>query len=177
MAEKLGHFRVVEREAQLLRLERRGEWPSVIAVLAAIALAVMWFVKPWQSIGGLVIWFLVLALCLPGIMAVLCLRPWKEVLIIERPAGHLLRKEQYAFHRDKVLKLSTESVAELRAVQRILRVVDKKGEIVEHPYWAALLRSTSGEEIELDGANDQKRIRELVQAINQFLGGGGAPTS
>ena len=174
---KLGHFRVVNNDVQLLRLERRSDQPPMIGTLTVVLLILVWFLKPWQSTSGLVISVAILALALPGVVAVLYLRPWKEVLVFDQLAGHMLREEQYLLRRSKVMRLPLDDIADVHRQQRTVRVMDKKGEMIEHTYWAALLRAASGEEIELDGANDPEKIRALVKSVSQFLAKPAPPTS
>jgi hypothetical protein len=171
MAEKLGHFKVVEREAQMLRLERKSELPLMLAALGGILLIVVWFLRPWQFPSGLMVSLVMLVLSLPGIVTVLHLRPWKEMLIFDRPAGHLLRKEQYLLRRSKVMHLPLDTIAGVDPVRRTVHFMDRKGQTAEHVYWAALLRTTFGEEIELDGTNTPERVRELADTINEFIAG------
>jgi hypothetical protein len=169
MSKKLGHFRVVKRETQVLRLERRSELPLLLAVLGGVLFIVVWFLRAWQFASGLIVSIVLVILSLPGIITVLYLRPWKEVLILDRVAGKFVRKEQYLLRRNKIMDLPLDTIASAAPVQRTIRVTDKKGQMVDHVYWAALLRSTSGEETDLDGANDLERIRELTQVINDFI--------
>jgi hypothetical protein len=105
MAEKLGHFRVIEREARMLRLERKSELPLMLATLGGVLLIVMWLLRPWQFPSGLIVSSVMLILSLPALIVVLYLGAWKEVLVIDRAAGHLLRKGQYLLRRSKVIHL------------------------------------------------------------------------
>lgn len=177
MTEKLGHFRVVRLQNQLLRLEKRSEVPVVLAALVGVLLTVVWLLRPLQSPSGLVVSLFLVALPLPGIVAVLYTRPWKEVLIFDRAAANLVRKERYLIRRDKVTDLPLGTIEGVNPVQRTVRFVDKKGQLVEHVYWAALLRHTGGDDIELDGANSRERMRELIETINEFLAGSGLSSS
>jgi hypothetical protein len=169
MTEKLGHFRVVKRESQVLRLERRSQSPLLLVALGVVLLIVVWFLRAWQFASGLIVSLVLVILSLPGIITVLYLRPWKEVLIVDRVAGKFVRKEQYLLRRNKIMDLPLNTIASAAPEQRTIRVMDKKGQMVDHVYWAALLRSTSGEETELDGANDPEGIRELTEVINDFI--------
>ena len=169
MSEKLGHFRVVERQTQVLRLERRSELPLLLVVLGGVLLILAWFLKPWQFASGLIVSLVLVILALPGIITVLYLRPWNEILILDRADGHLLRKEEYLLRRGKVIRFPLDTIDSVDPVQRTIRVMDKKGKMLDHVYWAALLRGKSGKEMELDGANDLERIRELTEEINNFI--------
>ncbi len=171
MTEKVGHFKVVKREAQMLRLERRSELPLMLAALGLVLLIVIWFLRPWQFSSGLIVSLVLLVLSLPGIVSVLYVRPWKEVLILDRAAGHLRRKQQYLLRRSKVIHFPLDAIASVDPARRTARFMDKKGQMTEHVYWAALVRSTSGEEIELDGTNTPERMGELVEMINEFISG------
>jgi len=176
MTEKLGHFRVTKRESQVLKLERRSQLPLMLVALGGVLLIVVWFLRAWQSASGLVVSLVLVVLCLPGIISVLYLRPWKEVLILDRVAGKFVRKEQYLLRRNKIRDLPLNTIASAAPEQRTIRVMDKKGQMVDHLYWAALLRTTSGEETELDGANDPQGIRELTDAVNKFIARPSPPT-
>ena len=169
MQGKLGHFEVVKNEGQLLRLERRSDLPLIIVVLAIVLLILVWFLRPWQSSGGLVASVTISALVLGGVVAVAFVRPWKEVLIFDHLAGQMAREVRYLLRPSKVMHLPLDDIVEVHRAQRTVRVIDRKGETFEHAYWAALLRTTSGEEIEVDGANDREKIRALVTGLSQFL--------
>ncbi len=169
MASKLGHFKVVNSQAHLLVLERRSELPLIALLLSLVLLIVLWFLKPWQSASGLVVSLAFLVLVGPGIVAALYLRPWKEVLIFDRHQGHMQREERHLLRPNRITRLPLDSVAEVHWARRKVRVMDRKGEMVEHAYWAALLRTVSDEEIELDGANDPEKTEELVKSLTQFL--------
>jgi len=176
VAEKLGHFKMVKRGAQILWLERKSELPLMLAALGGVLLIVVWFLRPWQFASALIVSLAMLALSLPGIVTVLYLRPWKEMLIFDRVAGHLLRKEQHLLRGSKVIHLPLDAIVGVEPARRTIRVIDKKGQMVEHVYWAALLCSTSGEEIELDETNTPERMRELAEAVHQFIAKPSPPT-
>jgi hypothetical protein len=169
MTEKLGHFRVVEEKAETLRLERRSPLPLLIAVIGGVVLILLWLLRPWQSPGGAVLSALIIVPPLCGLLVAFYLRPWKEVLIFNRAVGDFTREEQYLIRRNKIINLPLNTIESVSAVQRTVRFVDKKGERMEHAYWAALLRSSSGQEVELDGANAEDSMRGFAAAVNRFL--------
>lgn len=177
MTQNLGHFRVVRRQTQVLRLEKKSEVPVGLAALAAVLLTVVWLLRPLQFPGGLIVSLFIVALPLPGIVAILYMRPWKEVLLFDRAAANLVRKERYLIRRDKVTDLPLDTIEGVNPVQRTVRFVDKKGQLVEHVYWAALLRHTGGDDIELDGSNSPERMHELTETINEFLAGSSLSSS
>lgn len=171
MPEKFGHFKVTKKGAQILVLERQSELPVVLGTIGGVFIVLAWFLRAWHSSSRLIVWLGMFGLALPGILAVLYLRPWKEVLILDRGAGQLSRNRRYLLRRTKVTHVPLDPMATVNPVQRTLRVTDKKGQLVDHVYWAALLRSASGEEIELDGANAAPRMHEFAEMVNDFLAG------
>jgi hypothetical protein len=169
MAEKVGHFRVTQRQDEILRLERRSPFPLVVAVMGSVFLVLLWLLRPWQSPSGVIVTAFIIVPLIAGLSIVLYHRPWKEVLVFNRALGNFTKEEQYLIRRNKITSLPLDSIESVGPVQRTARFVDKKGERVEHVYWAALLRSTDGREVELDGANSQERMREFARAVNSFL--------
>jgi hypothetical protein len=169
MTEKLGHFRVVERQADMLRLERRSPLPLVVAVIGGVTLMLLWLLRPWQSPSGAVVSAFIIAPSVAGLLVAFYLRPWKETLIFNRAVGDFTRIERYLIRRNKITDLPLNSIERVSPVQRTVRFVDKKGERVGHVYWAALLRSSSGQEVELDGANSRESMRDFAGAVNRFL--------
>lgn len=173
MSEKLGHFRVLKSEAQILHLERRSDLPVMMTGLGTVLVVVVWFLKPWQFSSGLVVSVVLLALSAAGAMAMLYGRPWKEVVILDRADGDMTRRVKYLVRSDKSSRLPLDTIASVRPEQRTMRILDKRGQMVEHAYWAAVLRTASGEDMEIDAANSPKRMRQLAQAINGFIAGSG----
>jgi hypothetical protein len=169
MTEKLGHFRVVEGKAEILRLERRSPLPLLVAVIGGVVLILLWLLRPWQSPSGAVLSVLIIVPPVCGLLIAFYLRPWKEVLIFNRTVGDFTREEQYLIRRNTITNLPLHTIESVSAVQRTVRFVDKKGERMEHAYWTALLRSSSGQEVELDGANAQDSMRDFAAAVNRFL--------
>jgi alpha-beta hydrolase superfamily lysophospholipase len=169
MSEKLGHFRVVEGKAEILRLERRSPLPLLVAVIGGVVLILLWLLRPWHSPSGAVLSALIIVPPVCGLLVAFYLRPWKEVLIFNRAVGDFTREEQYLIRRNSITNLPLDTIESVSAVHRTVRFVDKKGERVEHAYWAALLRSSSGQEVELDGANAQDSVRDFAAAVNRFL--------
>ena len=175
MGNGYGHYRVAKRDPQILRLERRSELPLLVAALGCILLVVVWFFRPWQSTGGLIVSLAMLALLLPGLATLLCRQPWKEVLVVDKAGGHFTREERYLLRRTKVLRLPLETIVAISPEQRVARFWDKRGQMVEHAHWATVLRSSTGQEIELDAANSSGQMRELAEMINGFMAGSRQP--
>ncbi|NIN96531.1 MAG: hypothetical protein GTO49_16490 [Anaerolineae bacterium] len=169
MTEKLGHFRVAEGKAETLRLERRSPLYLLIAVIGGVVLILLWLLRPWQSPSGAVLSALIIVPPVCGLLVAFYLRPWKEVLIFNRAVGDFTKEEQYLIRRNKIINLPLNTIESVSAVHRTVRFVDKRGERVEHAYWAALLRSSDGQEVELDGADAQDSMRHFAAAVNRFL--------
>lgn len=169
MAERLGHFRVNKRKDEILQLERRGPFPLVVAVMGGVAIVLLWLLRPWQSPSGAILAAFILLPLFAGLAIAFYRRPWKEVLIFNRATGNFTKEELYVIRRNNITILPLNLIESVSSVQRTARFIDKKGERVEHVYWATLLRSTDGREVELDGANCQESMRDLAGAVNSFL--------
>lgn len=91
------------------------------------------------------------------------------MLVLDRAGGHLTREERYLLRSTMVNRLPLDTIAGVSPQQRMARLWDKRGHMVEHAYWAVLLRSTTGEEIELDGAGSSEQMRKLAEMINAFI--------
>ncbi len=160
---------MTQRQDEILQLERRGSFPLVVAVIGGVVLVLLWLLRPWQSPSGVMVAGFIILPPIAGLSIAFYHRPWKEVLIFNRAVGNFIREERYLIRRNNITSLPLNSIESVSLVQRTARFVDKKGERVEHVYWAALLRSTDGREEELDGANSRESMRDFAGAVNSFL--------